>query len=179
MDYLDKKACLIILYNSMCSYLNNKNYNLKNIINKELHKYCLNLDKKDKISIEKQMNWIFQDHIIKKICKENDFIYDKEKIIKPYYYDWFKRVDNTNQINSFIGFLINKLMDDFFGKTFCGLSNENFQLNVNDKVNCIDLEMNYIVLKRLDFKQCLIENIKNKNQIVVFCNSLIHLKDES
>ena len=42
----------------------------------------------------------------------------------------------TNQINSFIGFLMNKLMDDFFGKTFCGLSNENFQLNINDKVNC-------------------------------------------
>lgn len=160
----EKVSSMIILRKSISSYFSSDINNLKIIIDNEKDRYCESLSLEEKTSIEKELKSILNDISIKRICKDHNLMYDKRKIIKPSYIEWFKKIDNSIQVKKFLKIITNNIALNLYYNNFCGFSKKCEPILKGDLIYSEEIE-----------KPVIVKALVNEDSILVTDNKRDHI----
>lgn len=158
-----KISSLKILNSSISNYFSSKSNNLKATIEEEKNKYCGLMPKEDVENIEKELKIILSDISVKRICKDNNFYYDRKKLIKSEYSSWFKIVDNGIQVKQFMDIIIGNLASNLYNNNFIGFTRNNDPIIKGNTIYSEELDRNVIVISKVNKDFILVtESFENK-----------------
>ena len=158
-----KISSLKILNSSISNYFSSKSNNLKATIEEEKNKYCSLMPKEDVEDIEKELKIILSDISVKRICKDNNFYYDRKKLIKSEYSSWFKIVDNGIQVKQFMDIIIGNLASNLYNNNFIGFTRNNDPIIKGNTIYSEELDRNVIVISKVNKDFILVtESFENK-----------------
>ena len=158
-----KISSLKILNSSISNYFSSKSNNLKATIEEEKNKYCSLMPKEDVADIEKELKIILSDISVKRICKDNNFYYDRKKLIKSEYSSWFKIVDNGIQVKQFMDIIIGNLASNLYNNNFIGFTRNNDPIIKGNTIYSEELDRNVIIISKVNKDFILVtESFENK-----------------
>ena len=158
-----KISSLKILNSSISNYFSSKSNNLRATIEEEKNKYCSLISKEDVADIEKELKIILSDISVKRICKDNNFYYDRKKLIKSEYSSWFKIVDNGIQVKQFMDIIIGNLASNLYNNNFIGFTRNNDPIIKGNTIYSEELDRNVIIISKVNKDFILVtESFENK-----------------